>query len=45
MREKALTILLVEDNADHALLIREVLEENSVHKEIYVVEDGVQALD
>ena len=38
-------ILLVEDNPDHAILTKKVLEENNVANRIYLVKDGEQALD
>jgi len=38
-------ILLVEDNPDHAILTRRVLEENMVINKVYIVEDGEEALD
>jgi len=38
-------ILLVEDNPDHVLLIKEALAVNNIINEIRVVEDGEEALD
>ena len=38
-------ILLVEDNPDHAILTKKVLEENNVANRIYLVKDGEEALD
>ena len=38
-------ILLVEDNPDHALLTRKVLEDYKVANKVYVVGDGAEALD
>jgi len=38
-------ILLVEDNPDHAMLTKKVLEDNRVANKVYVVEDGEEALD
>ena len=38
-------ILLVEDNPDHAILTRKVLEDHNVSNKVYVVEDGEEALD
>ena len=45
MKKKPLTILLVEDNADHAELIRRGYEENQIVNKIYHVTDGEAALD
>ena len=45
MKKKPLTILLVEDNADHAELIRRSYEENQIVKKMYHVTDGEKALD
>lgn len=42
---KLVDILLVEDNSDHAILTRRVLEENRVANKVFVVEDGEEALD
>jgi CheY-like chemotaxis protein len=42
---KPLTILLVEDNPDHAELVKRNLEEFQVANHIYHVEDGEAALD
>ncbi|MBM3211848.1 response regulator [Candidatus Poribacteria bacterium] len=42
---KLVDILLVEDNPDHAILTRRVLEENMVINKVYIVEDGEEALD
>lgn len=42
---KLLDILLVEDNPDHAILTCKVLQENMVINRIYIVEDGIEALD
>ena len=38
-------ILLVEDNPDHAMLTKKVLEDNKVVNKIFLVEDGEEALD
>jgi len=38
-------ILLVEDNPDHAMLTKKILEDNKVVNKIYLVEDGEEALD
>ena len=38
-------ILLVEDNPDHAILTKKVLEESHVANKIHLVEDGERALD
>jgi CheY-like chemotaxis protein len=38
-------ILLVEDNPDHAILIKRVLEDYNVSQKVHVVEDGEEALD
>ncbi len=40
-----LKILLVEDNPDHALIIRRGLQTNHVVNDIRTVEDGQEALD
>jgi CheY-like chemotaxis protein len=45
MMGKPLTILLVEDNPDHAELVKRNLEEFQVANHIYHVEDGEAALD
>ncbi|MFV1952029.1 MAG: response regulator [Nitrospinota bacterium] len=45
MDSKFINILLVEDNPDHIIFTKEALEENGVVHEIYVVEDGQEALD
>ncbi|MEK7397106.1 MAG: response regulator [Candidatus Poribacteria bacterium] len=42
---KLMDILLVEDNPDHAMLTKKVLEDNKVVNKIYLVEDGEEALD
>ena len=42
---KLIDILLVEDNPDHALLTRKVLEDYKVANKVYVVGNGVDALD
>ena len=42
---KLIDILLVEDNPDHALLTRRVLESYKVANKVQVVEDGADALD
>ena len=41
----AVTILLVEDNEDHALLIQRALRENRVVNDIHLATTGEQALD
>jgi CheY-like chemotaxis protein len=38
-------ILLVEDNPDHVMLTKRVLEDYGVTNKIYVVGDGAEALD
>jgi CheY-like chemotaxis protein len=38
-------ILLVEDNPDHAVLIKRVLEDYKVSQRVYIVEGGEEALD
>jgi CheY-like chemotaxis protein len=38
-------ILLVEDNLDHVLLTKRVLEDNKVSNRVYVCNDGAEALD
>ena len=42
---KLIDILLVEDNPDHVILTKKVLEEHKVVNKVYVVEDGAAALD
>lgn len=42
---KPVTILLVEDNPDHVLIIKRGLEVNNVVNEVKVTEDGQEALD
>lgn len=42
---KLIDILLVEDNPDHAILTKRVLENHKVANKVYVVEDGADALD
>jgi two-component system response regulator len=39
------TILLVEDNPDDVLLTLRALKKNHIGNEVFVVEDGVEALD
>ena len=39
------TILLVEDNPGDVLLVREALMEHRIEHELFVVSDGVQAVD
>lgn len=38
-------ILLVEDNPDHIILTKKVLEDHNVINKVYVVTDGEEALD
>lgn len=45
MNGAPLTILLVEDNLDHAVLVQRNLEEFQVANKIFHVEDGEAALD
>jgi CheY-like chemotaxis protein len=45
MNGEPLTILLVEDNPDHAVLVQRNLEEFQVANKIFHVEDGEAALD
>ena len=45
MKKDPLTILLIEDNTDHAELIRRGYEENQIVNKIYHVTDGEKALD
>jgi CheY-like chemotaxis protein len=45
MGAEPIKILLVDDNPDHVILIKTVLEENNLLNEIYVVTDGQEALD
>lgn len=42
---KPITILLVEDNPDHVLIIRRGLQANKVTNEIKVAKDGQEAMD
>ncbi len=42
---KLIDILLVEDNPDHAMLTRRVLEDYGVANTVHVVENGADALD
>lgn len=42
---KLIDILLVEDNPDHAMLTKKVLEDYKVANKVYVLEDGADALD
>lgn len=42
---KLIDILLVEDNPDHAMLIKKVLENHRVANKVYVAENGAEALD
>ncbi|MFH1440474.1 MAG: response regulator [Candidatus Omnitrophota bacterium] len=43
-QNKNITILLVEDNPGDVRLIREALKESAVLKQLFVVEDGVEAM-
>jgi DNA-binding response OmpR family regulator len=43
MKEK--TVLLIEDDPDHAELIMEVLETENIQKEIILLKDGLEALN
>jgi CheY-like chemotaxis protein len=43
--DNATEILLVEDNPDHAMLIRRVLEQGTVENKVRCVKDGQEALD
>jgi len=43
--ERAIEILLVEDNPDHATLTRRVLENGSILNKVHWVKDGQEALD
>ena len=45
MQGKPVDILLVEDNPDHAELTIKALKQNNVLNEVYVVNDGQEALD
>ena len=45
MQGKPLTILLVEDDADHALLVMRTLEDHRTANKVYHVPDGESALD
>ncbi len=42
---KLIDILLVEDNPDHAMLTKRVLEDHKVANRVYVARDGADALD
>lgn len=42
---KLIDILLVEDNPDHSMLTKKVLEDYNLANKVYVVEDGAEALD
>ena len=42
---KLIDILLVEDNPDHVILTKKVLEDYKVANKVYVVGDGAEALD
>ena len=42
---KLIDILLVEDNPDHAMLTKRVLEDYKVANEVHLVENGADALD
>ncbi len=43
-QNKNITILLVEDNPGDVRLIKEALKESAVLKQLFVVEDGVEAM-
>jgi CheY-like chemotaxis protein len=45
MAKNNTVVLLIEDNPDHVLLIKEALAVNNIINEIRVVEDGEEALD
>ncbi len=45
MQGEPLTILLVEDDVDHALLVTRTLEDHRVANRVYRVPDGESALD
>lgn len=42
---KPINILIVEDNEGDARLIKEVLDTNKIFNSLYIVKDGVQAMD
>ena len=42
---RLIDILLVEDNPDHAMLTKRVLEDNKVANTVHVTKDGEDALD
>jgi CheY-like chemotaxis protein len=42
---KMIDILLIEDNPDHAILTKKVLEDNRVSNKVYLCSDGAEALD
>ena len=45
MKGKPVDILLVEDNPDHVELTIKALKQNNILNEVYVVNDGQEALD
>jgi two-component system response regulator len=45
MNQKAVDILLIEDNPDHVELIVKALQDNNVLNEVHVVTSGEQGLD
>ncbi|MGD0918092.1 MAG: response regulator [Thermodesulfobacteriota bacterium] len=45
MDQKAVDILLIEDNADHVELIIKALRDNNVLNEVHVVTSGEEAID
>lgn len=42
---KTIDILVVEDNAGDARLIKEVLNDNKIYSSLYIVNDGVEAMN
>ncbi len=42
---KSIDILIVEDNAGDARLIKEVLNDNKLYSSLYIVNNGVEAMD
>lgn len=42
---KLIDILLIEDNPDHAMLTKRVLEDNKVANQVHIIDNGADALD
>jgi chemotaxis family two-component system response regulator Rcp1 len=45
LKANTIDILVVEDNAGDARLIKEVLNDNKIYNSLYLARDGVEALD